>query len=321
MFRSSSTSAIVGIVGGPLRRLALSRMQGSGAAPIMAALGRSSPPVSFMVQWTIIVVAQVNKSQEMPTKIEIAADARGLVRRAFKGSLATIAARNGYPYASLDHAGDRRLGRADLADLDARPAYREPRQRCARLDPGRRHWRARRSAARRARDALRQGREGVGRGSADGVSSPGTRKPPSMPIFPISPSGGSPVEGAHYIGGFGRIFDLTPDELLLPLDGADALIEAEPGIVAHMNDDHADAIALYATGLPAPSLGHGAWCGIDPEGCDLVLSSARFAHSLRRADHHPCRGPQGARPACQRGAGSRRLTPRRLALKALLLRC
>ena len=31
------------------------------------------------------------------------------------------------------------------------------------------------------------------------------------------------VEGAHYIGGFGRIFDLAPSDLLLPLEGAEAL--------------------------------------------------------------------------------------------------
>ena len=37
----------------------------------------------------------------MPAKSEIAAAARALMRRAFKGSLATIDARNGYPYASL----------------------------------------------------------------------------------------------------------------------------------------------------------------------------------------------------------------------------
>ena len=37
----------------------------------------------------------------MPSKAELAADARALVRRALKASLATIAAGSGYPYASL----------------------------------------------------------------------------------------------------------------------------------------------------------------------------------------------------------------------------
>ena len=37
----------------------------------------------------------------MPTKSEVAASARALIRRAFKGSMASIDGRNGYPYASL----------------------------------------------------------------------------------------------------------------------------------------------------------------------------------------------------------------------------
>jgi heme iron utilization protein len=37
----------------------------------------------------------------MPAKSEIAASARALLRRAFKGSLATIDRSNGYPYGSL----------------------------------------------------------------------------------------------------------------------------------------------------------------------------------------------------------------------------
>ena len=57
------------------------------------------------------------------------------------------------------------------------------------------------------------------------------------------------VDGAHYIGGFGRIFDLSPSELLVPIEAATSLIEGEPGIVEHMNSDHADAVELYATAL------------------------------------------------------------------------
>ena len=37
----------------------------------------------------------------MPAKSEIAASARALLRRVFKGSLATIDRSNGYPYGSL----------------------------------------------------------------------------------------------------------------------------------------------------------------------------------------------------------------------------
>ncbi len=79
------------------------------------------------------------------------------------------------------------------------------------------------------------------------------------------------VEGAHFIGGFGRIHDLGPDELLLPATEADALSEAESGIVEHMNEDHADAVELYAVKLLGGSLGPWRMTGCDSEGCDLVL--------------------------------------------------
>ena len=40
-----------------------------------------------------------------------------------------------------------------------------------------------------------------------------------------------------------------------------------------MNEDHADALELYATALADASPGPGAWCGIDPEGFDIVLTA------------------------------------------------
>jgi putative heme iron utilization protein len=82
------------------------------------------------------------------------------------------------------------------------------------------------------------------------------------------------VEGAHYIGGFGRIFDLGPDDLLVSTEGAEALLDAEPGILEHMNADHADALELYATALGDGAPGRWRMTGIDPEGFDIVLGSA-----------------------------------------------
>jgi putative heme iron utilization protein len=75
------------------------------------------------------------------------------------------------------------------------------------------------------------------------------------------------MTGAHLVAGFGRIVDLRASELVIE---ADALPDMEEGAIRHMNDDHADAIELYATRLlGAPG---GAWriIGIDPEGCDLM---------------------------------------------------
>src|SRR3954471_15823548 len=57
------------------------------------------------------------------------------------------------------------------------------------------------------------------------------------------------IAGAHLVGGFGRIVDLTPDQVRADLAGAEALAAAEAGAVEHMNADHPDVLALYATVL------------------------------------------------------------------------
>ncbi|HKQ55901.1 MAG TPA: DUF2470 domain-containing protein, partial [Methyloceanibacter sp.] len=113
------------------------------------------------------------------------------------------------------------------------------------------------------------------------------------------------VEGAHYIGGFGRIFDLAPDELLLSLDGADALVAAEPGIVAHMNEDHGDALDLYATALGGASRGGWRMTGIDPEGSDMV----REGEALRIPFAERIATPEAARKELVRLAAEARATP------------
>lgn len=83
------------------------------------------------------------------------------------------------------------------------------------------------------------------------------------------------VERAHLVSGFGRIHWVDAEALLDPPDDAGALVEREADIVGHMNQDHADAIGLYATRLlgrpPAPEGSQWQMTGIDPEGCDLKL--------------------------------------------------
>jgi putative heme iron utilization protein len=78
---------------------------------------------------------------------------------------------------------------------------------------------------------------------------------------------GLEVERAHLVEGFGRVRWMEPARFLC--EAPAALAEAEPGIVAHMNDDHSDAIALYATALLGRTPGDWRMTGIDPEGCDL----------------------------------------------------
>ena len=92
------------------------------------------------------------------------------------------------------------------------------------------------------------------------------------------------VARAHLVAGFGRIRWLSREEVVGP--NAPALAESEAGIVAHMNEDHADAVALYATRLLGLAPGPWRMTGIDPEGIDLAATgmSARLSFGERIED-------------------------------------
>lgn len=86
------------------------------------------------------------------------------------------------------------------------------------------------------------------------------------------------IKGAHLVAGFGRIVDLKPADLLIDIVGAEALIAAEPEVIAHMNEDHAEACRLYATRLLGAPDGSWRCVGCDPEGLDLQFD--RMARRL-----------------------------------------
>ncbi len=218
-------------------------------------------------------MAQVNKSQDRPSREEISGAARALTRRALKGSLASIDARNGYPYASLitlatDAAGAPTFLISNLARhtanlvKDARASIMVD-ETGALADP-----------LQGARVTLCGKAE---RAAEEGVRRRFLARHPQASFYADFPDFAFfrlVVEGAHYIGGFGRIFDLGPSDLLIPVEEAASLLEGEPGIVEHMNADHADAIELYATALADASPGPWRMAGIDPEGFDIVLDGA-----------------------------------------------
>jgi putative heme iron utilization protein len=77
------------------------------------------------------------------------------------------------------------------------------------------------------------------------------------------------VTGAHLVAGFGRIVDLTPKQLLGDYEDALEVLEAEESAIQHMNEDHAEALSLYATVLLGKPPGKWRAVGIDPEGIDL----------------------------------------------------
>ncbi|AWM85294.1 HugZ family protein [Microvirga sp. 17 mud 1-3] len=72
-------------------------------------------------------------------------------------------------------------------------------------------------------------------------------------------------------GGFGRAYRMAPDDLLVESRALPRLREIEAEAVAHMNADHSDTVALYATRLCHAR--EGAWrlIGLDPEGIQLAL--------------------------------------------------
>jgi heme iron utilization protein len=73
----------------------------------------------------------------------------------------------------------------------------------------------------------------------------------------------------HLVAGFGRIVDLKPAAFLTDISDAGALLEAEPGAIAHMNEDHREAMNLYATRLLGAEAADWRCTGCDPDGIDL----------------------------------------------------
>jgi heme iron utilization protein len=82
-------------------------------------------------------------------------------------------------------------------------------------------------------------------------------------FFRIVPS------GLHLVAGFGRIVDLKPAQFLTDISDAAALLEAEQGAVEHMNEDHRDAMNLYATKLLGADEADWRCTGCDPDGMDM----------------------------------------------------
>src|ERR1700704_114536 len=75
--------------------------------------------------------------------------------------------------------------------------------------------------------------------------------------------------GAHLVAGFGRIVDLKPEQFLTDISDAAALLEAEQGVIDHMNADHRDAMKLYATRLLGAVAAEWQCTGCDPDGIDM----------------------------------------------------
>ena len=95
------------------------------------------------------------------------------------------------------------------------------------------------------------------------------------------------IKRAHLVAGFGRIVDLSAQDVLTDVSDATDLLAAEAEAIAHMNADHAEACRLYATRVLGGPDGDWTCVGIDPEG--IELQSGRMA--LRLAFPQRVTGP------------------------------
>jgi putative heme iron utilization protein len=86
-------------------------------------------------------------------------------------------------------------------------------------------------------------------------------------FFRIRPS------GAHLVAGFGRIVDLEAEQFLTEVGDAAPLIEAEQDAIEHMNEDHREAMKLYATKLLGAEAADWRCTGCDPEGFDMQAAA------------------------------------------------
>jgi putative heme iron utilization protein len=101
------------------------------------------------------------------------------------------------------------------------------------------------------------------------------------------------IGSVHLNGGFARAADFGPETLLTRVGGAEALLAAEEDILAHLNADHAETLALLAracgTAGRTNGEGEGGWraSGLDPEGLDLLRGDASARVSFPRRAETP----------------------------------
>jgi len=77
---------------------------------------------------------------------------------------------------------------------------------------------------------------------------------------------------ARFIGGFGRIFWIEPDAMLVK----NPFRETEGGIVEHMNRDHQQALFHYCKVFGRPETEAVIMTGIDSEGFDLLADKRKL---------------------------------------------
>jgi putative heme iron utilization protein len=77
---------------------------------------------------------------------------------------------------------------------------------------------------------------------------------------------------ARYIGGFGEIYWIEPEAMLL----RNPFCESERSIVEHMNQDHQEALFHYCSLLKVASVDAVRMTGIDSEGFDMLADKRKL---------------------------------------------
>lgn len=203
--------------------------------------------------------------------------ARALLRRARYGSLATLSAADGSPFVSIaamatDMAGNPLLLASDLA-RHTQYFRADPRVSLAVEADSARPDRL--AGPRLTVSGLIEIADGDGR-ALDRylVRHPEAHAYKSFRdfhVYRLRP------ERGHFIAGFAQVHDLAAADLVLNDASWRDLDVAADDIVRHMNEDHADAVTLYAEfhgGAGNESSGPWRMTAIDPEGCDLVANGA-----------------------------------------------
>lgn len=90
----------------------------------------------------------------------------------------------------------------------------------------------------------------------------------------------------RYVGGFGRMSWVSPDEY--GSAEADPLAGASAGIIKHMNEDHAEACLAYATALlGVPDATAATMTAVDRYGFELAIKTPDGPRALRWAFDEP----------------------------------
>jgi hypothetical protein len=207
------------------------------------------------------------------TNAELGAQARALVRAADRGALATAMVGDGWPYPSLvltacAHDGSPLLLISTLAE-HTKNAAKDSRvglliDGTAGLD----------NPLTGARVSL------IGRLERDSVPDHTARyvaRHPDADAYAGFADFGLyrlAVERAHLVAGFGAIHWIDGADFAFDTAETGALAATEADIVGHMNDDHGEAVQLYATALLGLDGEGWSLTGVDPEGCDLRRGGA-----------------------------------------------